>query len=200
MNTLKITLIALATTVVQGHTAMLTLIDSVGSPNSVSITPGSAFSASVFLSSETNETFAGLSYFLTGSGPENNVFSITNRDITGSNFTDLTSTNANVIAGGALNPSNDNDLGGLLSDVLSPVGPGSFFVATFSFSSNPLTSPGVYTIGFLSNAVYVDADLNDIPFSSLGSYNVEVIPEPTTVVLLAGSLTAMMLLRRRRTS
>lgn len=183
--------------------ATLQIEDSVifGNPTSTSINPGDSFSVTISISSAPSETLAGLSYFLTSAGPTTGVFQITGRDTISSSFSDLTTTNPNVVLGGSLDPVNNNDLGGSLADVFSPIGPGTFFVSTINFSSLASTPVGVYTITFPSlTASYLNGALDEQSFSSLGSYTVTVIPEPTTMALLAGSLTAIMVLRRRRTS
>lgn len=183
------------------NAATLTISDATlnGDPFAISINPGDSFDVQVNITTGTSESFAGLTYLLSSAGPMNGVFSITNRVIIGSSFTDTVTTTANIITGGLLDPVNNNDLGAILVDTSIPlVGPGTFYVATISFSSSFATTPGNYSITFPNSAVFLDGSLNDIPFDSLGSYTVTVIPEPTTMALLAGSLTAIMVLRRRR--
>jgi hypothetical protein len=178
--------------------ALLTLTDSSSPFDSISINPGDTFSVNVNLAT-TTEQVSGFSYLFSVSIAGSGSFSLTSRDITGAPYSvgDLTNTNAVVLSApnALFDPTTNSDLG---ATIVTPIAAGSNFIAQFAIASTIGVAPGTYTISFNTASVF-DENVNEIPLTT-GSYTVTVIPEPTTALLLAGSLTAMMLLRRRRAS
>jgi hypothetical protein len=180
----------------------LGISDTSGDPISVSINPGDAFVINVNLTVSVPDDVIGVTFFLQSSGPSISVFSITGRSNIGTVFTDLQTAGSGPISapGNLLDPSNNSDLGASEPN-LTAQGAGNYFISNFTISSLVATPAGNYTLSFVpSTAVYVDGSFGTSSFDSLGSYTVEVIPEPTTMALFAASLTAVMVLRRRRNS
>ena len=146
----------------------------------------------------------GLTYFLQQNNPANGYpFTIVGRDTTGSQFSDLLQSNAQVFANGPqLNPSNDRDLGALTET--GPLGDGTYFIAniTLQVANNALA--GNYTIQSTTTggqtSVINNSNGDTFPIQP-GSLTVAV-PEPSTYALLAvGAIAAGVgVYRRRRTA
>jgi hypothetical protein len=104
-----------------------------------------------------------------------------------------------------LNPRNGADLGASIANVNVPVTPGTYSLATYTFSVPSGTPAGTYVISTTSNSgtgwVATAPFFNEAEFASQGSFSVTVntpitpVPEPAAAMLLAG--VAGMLLRRR---
>jgi hypothetical protein len=157
---------------------------------------GGTFNVTLSLQVTAGEQVTGLDYYfqeLSSAG-----FTITNRDITGSAFSDAYFSNAQLTSSGdaatpagadnALNTRNDYDLGA----VTNPAGTitGSGFVATFTLGVPNTAGIGQqYTISTTSNAgtgwVGPGPSFTDNPFSSQASMVVTVVPEPATWSLLS---------------
>ena len=168
--------------------------DTVGAPNSVTIVPGASFEISLQLTSDAEST-AGISYFLQTVGPGNGKFTIIARNSVGSAFGDLTTGDEIALPGGLLDPSNDNDLGGQVTS--TPNGIGTFEVATYTIQSDVGIAPGTYTIS-TSGADAIDASPDPVSLSlNQANYEVVVIPEPGSAMLLGLSLTGLVLRRRK---
>jgi hypothetical protein len=160
----------------------------------------------VFTGGGSFTTIEGLSYFLRQSNPASGFpFTIVGRDTTGSVFSDLLESNATVFAGGALNPNNDDSLGGLLPFGSGSVGSGTYFIAniTLSVASNaPATTYTISsTVGGLDPSTVSNSNGDEFPIQP-GSLTVTVVPEPSTVglLLLAGSGAAVAAYRRRKSA
>ena len=172
---------------------MVTLTDTVGTPNSGTGVVGQPFSINVRLISDLEQT-TGLTYSLqelTGSAG-NAHFQIIGRDVTGSPFSDLTSSDVAVLDPGSavLDPSNGSDLGGGLVNLNAPLGPGNYFVASISLLVLPTTLPGNYLIELTPNSVAAGPNGGPNPFPEIQvqrfSYTVAAVnvPEPATAGLL----------------
>lgn len=144
----------------------------------------------------------GLTYFLRQSTASPFVSSITGRDITGSPFTDLISTQNQVFASpGNLVDSdgNERDLGAL-SD--NPMGNDTYFVARITLTIAGNAPLGNYTIVSVTTggraAVINDSNGDTAPIMP-GSITFTVVPEPSTYALLAvGAIGAGIVVYRRR--
>ena len=190
------------------QTALFAYNDGNGVPNAGTYTPGSTFTFAI------NLTFApgggvtnldGLSYWFTQNSPGGGPFpaSITNRDVTGSMFTDLQTPGLTYPQN--LNPTNANDLGGAIPVGAPPgseaVGAGTYFVANITVSI-PLTA---------TNGTYVISDMTSGPKTSVISdsfghtfaipeadYTITIIPEPATWLTPTLGVIALLVAQRRR--
>lgn len=171
------------------------LSDLTGDPGSATILPGGSFTVRVTLNS-TTELTTGIGYLLQAMGSGNGQFRITARDITESVFSDLTTSNGIALspALALLDPANDNDLGGLVGDVLTPNAAGNFFVADLTIESLGTIAPGNYTLS--TSGVVVSDDAFDTINVGDSGYSVNVVPEASHAMLSA--LGALGLVARRR--
>ena len=146
----------------------------------------------------------GLTYFLQQNNPANGYpFTIVGRDTTGSQFSDLLQSNAQVFANGPqLNPSNDRDLGALTES--GALGDGTYFIANITLQVANNAVAGTYTIQSTTTggqaSVINNSNGDTFPIQP-GSFTVAV-PEPSTYALLGvGAIAAGIgMYRRRRTA
>ena len=209
MKYLKLAFILFITACTAEAVVTVNISDSVGSTNSVQINPGDSFSFRLDLTT-TTESSVSISYLISTSGLGNSKFSITNRDIATSQFSDtyftlsqVTSTSDTVIPSGndnLLNTSNDRDLGATINNPVIPLAPGNYFVSNIALLSDVTTVPGTYQI-FLSGASIGDDSFNDIGLSS-NIYSVVVVPEPSTYafIMMGILLFGCASLKRKRAS
>ena len=169
---------------------MVSLTDNDGTPNVGFGDAGQPFTLTVTLTSTLEQT-TGLTYFLqelTGSSG-NAHFQIIGRNITGSPFSDLTTSDGVALAptSAMLDPSNDHDLGAGLANLNAPLGIGSFFVANITLLVLPTTPNGNYMIQLTPNSVAAGPGptFNEIPVVQF-PYTVVTpsIPEPATASLM----------------
>lgn len=170
--------------------------DAQGDPTAVTVTAGQSFSFQVLLN--TPQSVTGLSYFLTNSAGD---FTITSRSANGSVFPDLTTADTDV-AGHGIDPT--VDLGGLVSDLNSPLGPNSYTVADYTLSTSASLAPGVYVLSFVTPDSVVSGpgpNFAETPVIS-GEYQVTVLPtpEPSALALfgLGAGLLGLTAFRRAR--
>jgi len=179
--------------------AVISITDPVSPFSSISINPGDSFSVNINISTSSAEDLAGLTYFLQISALGSGLFSISDRNAATSQFSDINFTNLQVTTTpfNNLAPTNTRDLGGTLANPSVGLTTGTYFVSSITIQSNVSLGLGAYTLSF-SPSTEAFNTLGDSISLNLQSYTVNVIPEPTTMALLAGSLTAIMVLRRRR--
>lgn len=171
----------------------LVLSDGDATPNSAIVVPGSTFTVTASLVS-TAESVTGIDYYLQATGAAAGKFRITNRNIGSSPFSDLIK--ANVGDNGAnagildttmslLNPRNGLDLGASIANVNLPVTPGTYVLATYTFSVPSGLAPGTYVISTTSDTgtgwVATAPLFNEAGFGSQGSFSVTVNPPLTAV-------------------
>jgi hypothetical protein len=194
MKIIKISLLAILLPIANSSYGAVTaaLFDSIGSPNSTTITAGSSFTFSLSLTT-TTETTIGVSYYITTGLSGSGLFSITGRDVTGSSYSDLATSDSlsttsldNLAPSGAdnlLNTTNDRDLGGSL--LTGSNSPGTYFISNITIASSALTNTGAYTFSLSNNSIAADDSFNDVSISS-NTYTVNVIgvPEPSTYAMM----------------
>jgi hypothetical protein len=165
-------------------------------------TPGSSFTFSislVFVPGGTIANLEGLSYFF----QQNNVapynFSITNRDVTGSMFTDL---QTNLSYPQNLAPANPNDLGAGLPVGQAGLGANTYFIANITIAISPTAALGSYTIQNVvtgGKAAVIDDTSGDTFRIPASTFTITIVPEPTSIALLVlGSLGVLALVLRNR--
>jgi hypothetical protein len=200
-----------------GALVRLELVDSDSTPGSGTVVAGQTFTVTARLvSTSAGEKITGVDYYLNVSGAAAGKFRITDRNTTGSTFSDLIKANngdngANPgvldAAFSTLNPRNALDLGAGVANVNVPAaGNATYMLAFFTISIPSNTTPGTYTLsttsepgtGWVSGA----PTFTEAAFAQQGSYTVTVnaagaVPEPATTGLVAlGGLVVMA--RRRR--
>jgi hypothetical protein len=155
-----------------------TLSDGVGDPASVSIWPGQSFTFSLAVTS--TDSLIGVNYNLSAAPAASGQLRITGRDITGSPFSDLITSNTIALSPAAalLDPVNDDNLGALVADVFTPVAPGTSFIANYTLKNVSGLPEGDYLISTL-NGVATDDGFNDVPVAG-ATYTLHMLPEPGT--------------------
>jgi hypothetical protein len=188
-------------------TVSLTLTDTVGSPNSVSLLPGQSFTVALKMVSTSEQTL-GLDYLLEPLGIQGSgLFRVTAEDLTGSffpqvyhPFSEWSTPPLNVLDPHIGATGSDVDLGGIVANVGTPTsGAGTFQVANFTFLVDPTTAPATYVIQsgtIIPGKGWIDTGVNDheIPSNLQASYSVIVTPEPSMLGLVGLGL---IILRKR---
>lgn len=172
----------------------LDLSDTAGNTNSVTITPGASFLVTLSFTS-TAESTSGIQYFLEALGAASGQFKIIARDVAISAFSDLITGDDIALAApnALLDTTNDNNLGGLTASGSN--GMGTFTIATFTIQSDATISSGNYMIG-TNSALFLDENVNEIS-ASQSTYQISVIPEPSSCLLLGLGLAGVVFRRRR---
>jgi len=180
--------------------------------------PGASFTVSLSLQVVVGGTvgdFSALSYWMAQSSPVGGPFfpfQITNRNVTGSVFTDLFS---GLVYPQILDPTNRNkngtttstDLGALINATTPGQPSGTHFIAAVTFRVSPDAAAGAYTLGNATSATPGVGDRISMWFDSKGdtapiaasNFNITVVPEPSSIALVCvGVVSAGALAYRRR--
>jgi hypothetical protein len=180
------------------------------------LAPGATFTIGVTLNFTAGggiTSVNGLSYWMYQQSPTSGFpFSITNRDVTSSLFTDLNSAftaypqRLDPISRNPNGTTVDTDLGAL-GDFNATNGTGTYFVSTLTFSLDLGAAAGIYTIGNTTvnspnganfESVVNDANGDATPIGA-STFTIAVVPEPSTYALLAvGAIVAGVAVYRRR--
>lgn len=163
----------------------------------VNVNPGDSFNVVLSLTGNSGEQITGLDYYWTLSdvvGSLQGKISLTGRDRGASPFSDPYFSNAAVTAspGNLLDPRNDSDLGASLADVLSPLSNATWLVATFQFTVDPgasVGSVGTLSTFNLSGIGWIGPDPNfpEADFDGQATLTINVVPEPSAILLLGVS-------------
>ncbi len=156
-------------------------VDNDGTPSGWLGAKNAAFTLTLNISS--SEATTGLDYFLVSNDGfvlGTSYFTMTNRDISGTSYSDLYFTDAQVEAapGNVLNPRTDFDLGGTLNNVNNANVPGTYLISKYTFLVANSTPFGTYTIQTTSNAgtgwIGAGPDFSESEFSHHASYSITV--------------------------
>jgi uncharacterized protein (TIGR03382 family) len=198
-NILSVSVISLVTavslSVAPSATALtgISLLDSIGDPTKVSISPGDSFLVTLRLNASV-EQLIGTTYSLVATGAGAGKFRLVARDVVGTVFSDLTTPN---ISNTTLTEVASVDLGGTVQNFPTPAQPGNLFLADYTIVSDSTLAPGVYVLQAGTNSIALDNAFNSLPLSS-STYQVTVVPEPGTAVLAFGGLGVLSAMMRRR--
>ena len=177
-----------AAPIASAQTAVFGFDDHNGAPDSGTYMPGDSFTFSItltFAPGGTVQNLDGLSYWFQQQSPVAPFyFSITNRDDTGSMFTDLQT--PGLVYPQSLTPANDKDLGAFLPG--SGIGAGAYFIANLTIKIDPSAAPGVYQIENTTTggktSIITDDQGHTFPIPQ-DVYTITVLPEPSSVALSA---------------
>jgi hypothetical protein len=167
------------------QTALFSYDDGNGTPNAGTYSPGDSFTFSVtlgFTPGGSVSDLEGLSYWFQQQTASPFIFSITSRDVTGSQYTDLVTPGLTYPQ--MLNPTNPNDLGALLPVGQPANGGGSYLIADITVSISPLAP--IFGTYVLQNSI--SGGTTSVISDSLGhtfaipeaDYTVNMVPEPAT--------------------
>lgn len=162
--------------------------------------PGQTVTLHLQLVATAGETSSAVDYLLAQiTGPGTNVFSITGRDLTISDYpdpsfldSDVTSSADNHSPAGPdnlLNPQNDLDLGATKADTSTDYAGGTHYIATLLLAVDPNAAAGLYNIQ-TTFTTYGATDHDDVA-ATPASININVVPEPATCALLTLGLSAL---------
>ncbi|MGB7159169.1 MAG: hypothetical protein WBD40_13965 [Tepidisphaeraceae bacterium] len=195
------------------HAAVsLAFVDQDGTSNgSVNVLPNGTFNVRLNLTSANTaaDRTTAIDYYLTILGAGSGLFSIQDRNWTGSPYaggidgSGLYNDDATVEAlpGALLDPRNDHDLGGGVLDEDVPTMGTSFLVAIFTIKVDPSTPVGTYSLQSTSDPgtgwVGAAPDFNDNEFAQHANYSIVVIPEPASAGFAACGAALLICSRRR---
>lgn len=180
----------------------LVLTDNDATPDAVTLNAGQSYTVTLNVTS-TSEKLTGVDYYFQLSGAAAGMMSITQRNISASQFSDpllLDSSVTGPIQGAA---QSTTDLGATVNNVSNALTAGTYLLAQYTIAVDPSLAPGTYTLSTWalpgSGAVMEAPTFNEKAFDGQAAFTVTVAPtvatpEPTAVALLGfGGL-----LRRRR--
>jgi hypothetical protein len=175
------------------QTASFSYNDGNGTPNAGSYAPGSSFTFSITLNFTPGGNIAdlnGFSYWFEQQSPTAPFnFAITNRNVTGSQFTFLQTPGLTYPQNMA--PQNSSDLGGSVPGATG-VGAGNYFVANLTISISPSAAPGTYLIENTTTGPKTSVLFDDFGHGMnipQATYSITIVPEPGSISLLATGLT-----------
>jgi hypothetical protein len=130
----------------------------------------------------------GLDYFFQTGANGNALFSVTARNIAGSPYVDLTTSDAVAFtpANGLLDPVNNFTLGALIANPNMPIPPGNYFVARLTFSISTEIPLGTYTIFLDNRSVVGDGLMNDHPLIA-NTVTINIVGTPQALSLLTAA-------------
>jgi hypothetical protein len=190
-----------------GQTAVFSYNDGNGTPNAGSYHPGDSFTFSITLAFTAGGTVAnldGLSYWMQQLSPGGGPFiaSITLRDVTGSDFSDLQT--PGLMYPQTLNPANANDLGAAIPAGNPADGNGSYLIANITIKiSDTAPGTGVFVLDNTTSGgkTSVISDSNGHTFAiPEADYTITMVPEPGTWAGATLALLALVRTQRRRIS
>jgi hypothetical protein len=190
--------------VCSAQSALFIYNDGNGTPNAGTYSAGSSFTFAIniaFTPGGSVSNLEGLSYWFQQTSPSTAPFnfSITLRDVTGSQFTDLQTSNLSYPQN--LNPSNVKDLGALLPTGQAALGAGTYLVAHITISISGSALPGTYVISNTTTGgkISVITDSAGHTFAiPEGDYTITIIPEPATWLPASLGFAALLFTQRRR--
>src|SRR5690348_17212412 len=186
------------------QTANFIYNDGNGVPNAGTYHPGDSFTFSISLAFAPGGTITnldGLSYWFQQKSPASPfIASITLRDVTGSQFTDLQTPTLTYPQN--LNPSNPNDLGAAIPVGNPAVGSGLYFIdkITVKISDTaPIVGTFVLSDTLTGGKTSVISDSAGHTFAIAESdYTITMVPEPGTWAAAILTLLALVYSQRRR--
>lgn len=190
--------------IVNAQIATLSYNDGNGTANAGTYHPGDSFTFAINLAYTPGgnvNNLAGLSYWLQQESPAGSPFnfSITARNVTGSDFTFLQSPGA--VFPQAMNPSNSSDLGaGTPSG--NGLGAGNYFIADITVSisqSAPITGTFVLSETVTGGKTSVITDMVGHTFAiPEADYTITMVPESATWLGAALTAAALLIVTARR--
>ena len=187
---------------VSAQTALFIYNDGNGVPNAGTYHPGDSFTFSInlaFVPGGNISNLEGLSYWFQQLTAAPFISSITLRDVTGSQFTDLQTPGLTYPQ--ALSPSNPNDLGALLPNGQPADGAGTYLIADITVAiSQSAPIFGTYVLDDVTSggktSVITDSfgHTFDIPEAD---YTITMVPEPATWLVPSLALATLLFARRR---
>jgi len=191
--------------VCSAQTALFSYNDGNGVPNAGTYHPGDSFTFAISLTFAPGGNIAnldGLSYWFQQKTPSGAPFpfSITLRDVTGSDFTDLQTPNLSYPQ--ALNPSNANDLGAARTVGQPADGAGTYLIADITIAispSAPITGTFVLDDTLTGGKTSVISDSSGHTFAiPEADYTVSMVPEPSTWAGATLALAVILFTQRRQ--
>jgi hypothetical protein len=170
------------------QSATFSFDDGAGTANAGTYTPGSSFTFAINMAFTHGGSVAnldGLSYWFEQQSPSSPFnFSITNRNVSGSQFTFLQT--PGIVYPQAMNPANASDLGGGTQSGTG-VGDGTYLIANLTVSISPSAANGVYMIENTTTAGKISLITDTLGHTvaiPLAAYTITVVPEPSATWLL----------------
>jgi hypothetical protein len=185
------------------QTALFSYNDGVGAPAAGSYVAGSSFTFSISLAFTPGGTVAnleGLSYWFQQQNPSAPFnFSITTRDVTGSQFTSLQTPGLTYPQN--MTPQSTSDLGAALPGPTG-LGAGTYFIANITVAISPTAALGSYMIGNTitppGKKSVISSDVGNTFAIPQALYTITVVPEPGTWAAGGLVLVALVWHQRRR--